>query len=198
MKWFDHIIHTSERLNKIRSTQPCFPPVSLNRVPSSAGGKGGNVTSAGWQVIPYSMWVPVAITLVVNLQTAIYSIYLLTFIMIIYQISWFYRTTLCQCGICCRRVASVRPSVTSRYCIETMDESNWLLAWRLPSTCPTLCYKTWGSAKIRSLPSGTLPQTPDLENFATASRSRCQQNSSSSSSSSSTVEFVHDTYTIID
>jgi len=158
MKWFDHIIHTSERLNKIRSTQPCFPPVSLNRVPSSAGGKGGNVTSAGWQVIPYSMWVPVAITLVVNLQTAIYSIYLLTFIMIIYPISWFYRTTLCQCGICCRRVASVRPSVTSRYCIETMDESNWFLAWRLPSTCPTLCYKTWDLQKSGRFPLELCPK----------------------------------------
>jgi len=33
-----------------RSTQPCIPPGSLNRVPVSAGGKGGNVTSVGWQV----------------------------------------------------------------------------------------------------------------------------------------------------
>ena len=33
-----------------RSTQPCIPPGSLNRVPASAGGKGGKVTSAGWQV----------------------------------------------------------------------------------------------------------------------------------------------------
>ena len=33
-----------------RSTQPCIPPGSLNRVPASAGGKGVNVTSAGWQV----------------------------------------------------------------------------------------------------------------------------------------------------
>jgi len=28
-----------------RSTQPCISPGSLNRVPASAGGKGGNVTS---------------------------------------------------------------------------------------------------------------------------------------------------------
>ena len=36
----------------VASTQPCIPPGSLNRVPASAGrwGKGGNVTSAGWQV----------------------------------------------------------------------------------------------------------------------------------------------------
>jgi len=33
-----------------RSTQPCIPPGSLNRVPASAGGKGWNITSAGWQV----------------------------------------------------------------------------------------------------------------------------------------------------
>jgi len=33
-----------------RSTQPCIPPGSLNRVPASAGGKGGNITVAGWQV----------------------------------------------------------------------------------------------------------------------------------------------------
>jgi len=33
-----------------RSTQPCIPPESLNRVPALTGwGKGGNVTSAGWQ-----------------------------------------------------------------------------------------------------------------------------------------------------
>jgi len=34
-----------------RSTQPCIPPGSLNRVSALIGwGKGGNVTSAGWQV----------------------------------------------------------------------------------------------------------------------------------------------------
>ena len=40
---------------------------------------------------------------------------------------------------------------------------------------------------------GTLSQTPDLENVAAASRSRCQQHSLLSS----TVEFVDDTYTTI-
>jgi len=35
-----------------RSTQPCIPLGSLNQVPALIGwGKGGNVTSAGWQVI---------------------------------------------------------------------------------------------------------------------------------------------------
>jgi len=33
-----------------RLTQPCIHPGPLNRVPASAGGKGWNVTSAGWQV----------------------------------------------------------------------------------------------------------------------------------------------------
>ena len=33
-----------------RLTQHCIPPGSLNRVPASDGGKGWNVTSAGWQV----------------------------------------------------------------------------------------------------------------------------------------------------
>jgi len=38
------------RNQPIRPTQPCIPPGSLNRVPASAGGKGWNVTSVGWQV----------------------------------------------------------------------------------------------------------------------------------------------------
>jgi len=42
---------------RCRSTQPRIPPGSLNRVPASAGGKGDILTSAGWQVIPYGMWV---------------------------------------------------------------------------------------------------------------------------------------------
>jgi len=34
-----------------RSTQPCIPPGSLNRVPALIGwGKSWNVSSAGWQV----------------------------------------------------------------------------------------------------------------------------------------------------
>jgi len=36
---------------QLKPTQPCVPPGSLNRVPALIGwGKGGNVTSAGWQV----------------------------------------------------------------------------------------------------------------------------------------------------
>jgi len=116
--------------------------------------------------------------------------------------------------ICCRRVSvrpSVRPSVTSRYgieaagrirriylsCNKTIAITTSFLACRLPSSYHTLYYKKiWVSPKIRVLPSGTLFQTPYLENFATASRSRCQLNSSSSSSS--TVELVDATYATTD
>jgi len=55
--------------------------------------------------------------------------------------------------------------------------------------------KQQGSPKIIVLSSVTLSQTPDLENIATTTRSRCQQNPSSSTS---TVELVDDTYTTID
>ena len=43
-----HGMRTSTVLPRL--TQPCIPPGSLNRVPASAGGKGGNFTYAGWQV----------------------------------------------------------------------------------------------------------------------------------------------------
>jgi len=42
--------------NSARSTQPCIPLESLNRVPALTGwDKGGNVTSAGWQVTLYDL-----------------------------------------------------------------------------------------------------------------------------------------------
>ena len=45
---------------------------------------------------------------------------------------------------------SVRPSVTSRYCIEMTGEIELFWAWSLPSTYSTLCYKEiWVSPKIR-------------------------------------------------
>ena len=42
----------------LSATQPCIPLASLNRVPVLIrGGKGGNITSAGWQVTPCDpMW----------------------------------------------------------------------------------------------------------------------------------------------
>ena len=57
-----------------RSTQPCILPGSLNRVPASAGwGKGGNVTSAGWQVtLCGPMWHVSSRRGVATLRTAIH------------------------------------------------------------------------------------------------------------------------------
>jgi len=40
---------------------------------------------------------------------------------------------------------------------KRLDKSSWVLAWRLPFTYPTLCFREiWASPKIRVLPSGTL------------------------------------------
>jgi len=85
---------------------------------------------------------------------------------------------------------SVRPSQAG-IVSKRLDESSLILA----RVC-ALLRKNWVSPKIGVLLPGTLSHTPDIENFATASRSRCRKNSSSSSSS--TVELVDDTYTTID
>ena len=66
----------------LHTTQPCIPPGSLNRVPVSAGGKGGNVTSAGWQVtLCDPMWHVSSRSGVATLRTAIHLLltYLLTY-----------------------------------------------------------------------------------------------------------------------
>ena len=89
---------------------------------------------------------------------------------------------------------SVRPSVTSRYCVETTGriEPVFGMGASFHQSHSTSCYKKiWVSSKIRVL----WDFVPNSGLFATASRSRCQQNSSSSSS---TVEFVDNTYTTID
>jgi len=45
---------------------------------------------------------------------------------------------------------------------KQLDKSSWVLAWRLPFTYPTLCFREiWACPKIRVLPSGTLSQTLD-------------------------------------
>jgi len=65
-----------------RSTQPCIAPGSLNRVPASAGGKGGNVTSAGWQVtLCDRIWHVSSRSGVATLRTAIHL--LLTYLLFI-------------------------------------------------------------------------------------------------------------------
>ena len=64
-------------------------------------------------------------------------------------------------------------SVTNRCSIEMVGEIELaFLACRLLSTYPTRCSEEIQvCAKIRALPSGTLSQTPDLENFVSAYRS---------------------------
>jgi len=48
---------------------------------------------------------------------------------------------------------SVHRSITSRYCIETTGRFKLVLAWRLHSTYPILCYQEiWVSPKVRVLP----------------------------------------------
>jgi len=87
----------------------------------------------------------------------------------------------------------VRPSKAGAVS-KRLGELSWFVAWKLLSTHPTLCGKEISvSPKLGYFPLELCPN-PGLKNFATASRSRCQQNSSSSSS---TVELVDDTYTTI-
>jgi len=62
---------------------------------------------------------------------------------------------------------SVCLSVTSRSSVETAECIELVFAWELLSTHPALRQKQiLVSPKIRVLPSGTLSQTPYLENFA--------------------------------
>ena len=64
------ILHT---MTTQRWTQPCIPPGSLNRVPASAGVKAGMSPLPGGKyhcVIPYGMWVPVAVRLACKLLYA--------------------------------------------------------------------------------------------------------------------------------
>jgi len=68
----------------------------------------------------------------------------------------------------------VSVSVTNRYSVETVERFGLVLAWELLSTYHTPCFKEIDvhiPSKIRVLPSGTLLQTLDLENFVTAYRS---------------------------
>ena len=63
-----------------RSTQPCIPPVLLNQVPALGWGKGGNVTSARWQVTPCNpIWHVSSRSSVATLRTAIHL--LLTYLL---------------------------------------------------------------------------------------------------------------------
>ena len=64
---------------------------------------------------------------------------------------------------------SVCLSVSCGVLSKRMNEWSWFLVWNLPSIYPTLFAKEIRvSPKVWALPCGTLSQTPDLENFATA------------------------------
>jgi len=77
---------------------------------------------------------------------------------------------ICYRGICCRRV-SVRHSLILYGRIELV------FGMKAFFTYATLCCKEIRvPPKIRVLPSGTLLQILNVENFATAGRSRCRQN----------------------
>ena len=108
--------------------------------------------------------------------------------------------TLCWRDICCvTALLFVRPSVCMSVCLsqagivsKRLEGSSWFLACRLPSTCPTLfCEEVRIPTKKKGTSLWNFLQTADYENFATASRSCCQQNSSM-------VELVDDTYTTVD
>jgi len=93
------------------------------------------------------------------------------------------------------------PSVCLSVCpsqagiVSKRVESSWFLAWRLTPYIPSCVIRRFVYPRIRVLPSGNLSRTPDFENFATASKSRCQQNLLSPSS---VVELVDDTYMTVD
>ena len=86
---------------------------------------------------------------------------------------------------------SVCLSVTSRCCIETTKRIETRLAWGL---FPPILYcvrKIFGYLQNKGTSLWNFaPNYMNVENFATASRSRCQPNSS-------TIEFVDDTYATV-
>ena len=75
--------------------------------------------------------------------------------------------------------SSVRPSVRHKPVLYRNDWTNRAGFWHgsFFSIFHLCCKESWvgPSPNITVLPSGTLSRTLDLENFATASRSRCQQ-----------------------
>jgi len=73
-----------------------------------------------------------------------------------------YASAVCAVIVC----PSAYPSVHRKPVSHRNDESNWFLAWELPSTDPTLFRKKiLVPLKIRVLLSGTLSRTLDLENL---------------------------------
>ena len=80
-----------------RSTQPCIPPESST---SFGWGKGGNVTSAGWQVTPCDpTWHVSSHSGVTTLRTAIHLLLTYTVLHKMYQ-GWFLPSALTETGFC--------------------------------------------------------------------------------------------------
>ena len=80
-----------------RSTQPCIPLGSLNRVPASAGGRAGMSPLPGGRqhcVIPCGMWVPVAVWQPCEL---LYVCYLLTYLLTRFTAKHDVSPPRCQC-----------------------------------------------------------------------------------------------------
>jgi len=74
------------------------------------------------------------------------------------MLAWLLAVVMCLCV-----------SVTRQYCIEMAAWIELIFACRFPSICATMYFKEIRvPLKIRVLPSGTLSQTLDLENFTTA------------------------------
>ena len=80
---------------------------------------------------------------------------------------------------------SARPSVTSRYYIETTGRIELVLAWTLPSM--SAIRKFGHLQKLGYFPLELCIKLRTFRNIAMESRSRCQQNSS-------TIELVDDTH----
>jgi len=64
----------------------------------------------------------------------------------------------------CMLSSCVCQSFTSRYCMKTALQNELILAWQLPSTYPTLCYKEIRvSPEIRHFPIEICPKLRTLE-----------------------------------
>ena len=82
------------------------------------------------------------------------------------------RYLLSSCRSACLSVCLSQAGVVSK----RLDEWSWFLARRLPSTYTTLsCKEIWVSPKLRYFCLELCPKLWTLKNFATASRSSCQQ-----------------------
>ena len=90
---------------------------------------------------------------------------------------------------------SVRPSVTNRYCIVTAGQVELGLGIEASFRLSHTIRKFGKRPKLGYFRLELYPNFRLIKNFATTSRSKCQQNSSSSSS---TVKLVDDTYTTVD